>query len=133
MCAVLADTGPLYAALDRDDAYHRRARRELKQLAQEKRNVIVSCPTLLEAHRLVLRRLGQELGSAWLDDVLKIGSLTNPSLEDYWEGVMRLSALPDQSITQCDATLAALASRLGMEIWTYDHHFDVMRARVWRA
>ncbi len=131
--SVLADTGPLYAALDRDDVHHRRARRELKQLAQEKRDVIVACPTLLEAHRLVLRRLGQELASAWLDDVLKTGSLTNPSLEDYWEGVMRLSALPDQSITLFDATLAALASRLGTEIWTYDHHFDVMRARVWRA
>jgi predicted nucleic acid-binding protein len=131
--SVLADTGPLYAALDRDDAYHHRARREIKQFAQEKRNVVVASPTLLEAHRLVLRRLGQELASAWLDEVLKTGSLINPSLEDYWEGVMRLSALPDQSITLFDATLAALASRLGMEIWTYDHHFDVMRARVWRA
>ncbi len=131
--AVLADTGPLYAALDRDDAYHQRARRDLTQLAREKRNVVVACPVLLEAHRLVLRRLGQEAASAWLDEVLTTGSSTNPTLEDYLEGVRRLSALPDQAITLFDAALAALASRLRLEIWTYDHHFDVMRARVWRA
>jgi hypothetical protein len=23
-------------------------------------------------------------------------------------------------------------SRLGIEVWTYDHHFDVMHAAVWR-
>jgi len=45
---------------------------------------------------------------------------------------MMLSSLPDQSITLFDATLAALASRLKMEVWTYDHHFDAMRVKVWR-
>ena len=45
---------------------------------------------------------------------------------------MRLSALADQPITLFDATLAALASRMKVEIWTYDHHFDLMRAKVWR-
>jgi len=133
MRTVLADTGPLYAALDHDDAHHRRARSELRRLVREKCNVIIAGPTLLEAHCLVLRRLGREAASAWLDEVLRTGSLANPSVEDYFEGVMKLSALPDQSITLFDATLAALASRLKIEIWTYDHHFDIMRARVWRA
>jgi len=130
--AVLADTGPLYAAIDRDDADHRRARSELVRLAREKRNVIVPCPALLEAHRLVMRRLGNQVASSWLDEVLRTGSLVNPSLEDYLEGVRRLSVLPDQTITLFDATLAALAGRLKMQVWTYDHHFDVMRADVWR-
>ncbi len=35
-------------------------------------------------------------------------------------------------ITLVDATVAALALRLGLEVWTYDHHFDVMRVPVWR-
>jgi len=30
------------------------------------------------------------------------------------------------------ATLAALSARLNAPIWTYDHHFDVMRVKVWR-
>jgi hypothetical protein len=28
--------------------------------------------------------------------------------------------------------VATLAGRLGLEVWTYDHHFDVMRVAVWR-
>ena len=43
---VLADTGPLYAAVDPDDEYHARAQRELKRLAREKREVVLACPTL---------------------------------------------------------------------------------------
>lgn len=132
MRMVLADTGPLYAAIDQDDAHHARARNELKRLAREKRDVMVAYPTLLEAHRLVLQRLGRKAASTWLDEVLKTAALANPSAEDYLDGVMRLSALSDQSITLFDATLAALASRLKLEIWTYDHHFDAMRAKVWR-
>jgi predicted nucleic acid-binding protein len=43
-----------------------------------------------------------------------------------------VEALPDQSITLVDATLAALATRMGLDVWTYDHHFDVMRVGIWR-
>jgi predicted nucleic acid-binding protein len=31
-----------------------------------------------------------------------------------------------------DATVAVLAQRTGSQVWTYDHHFDVMRVPVWR-
>ncbi|MGC2112356.1 MAG: PIN domain-containing protein [Candidatus Korobacteraceae bacterium] len=130
--SVLADTGPLYAAVDPDDIHHRRAHDDLKRLAREKRAVIVPYPTLLEAHSLVMRRLGRATASVWLDEILKSSAPANPSAEDYSDGVMRLAALPDQAITLCDATLAALGARLKIEIWTYDHHFDVMRAKVWR-
>ena len=52
--AILADTGPLYAAADPDDAHHERAQRELERLAREKREVVLAYPTLLEAYTLVL-------------------------------------------------------------------------------
>lgn len=129
---VLADTGPLYAAIDPDDAHHARAQRELKRLAHDEREVIVAYPTLLEAYTLVLYRLGIQSASAWLNDILNGAALINPTPEDYHEAVTKLLALPDQAITLFDATAAVLASRLGMEVWTYDHHFDVMRAPVWR-
>ena len=57
---VLADTGPLYAAVDPDDAYHARAHRELKRLVHDKCEVVVAYPTLLEAYTLVLYRLGMQ-------------------------------------------------------------------------
>ncbi len=130
--AVLADSGPLYAAIDPNDVHHQRAQRELKRLSRGRRYVIVTYPILLEAHALVLRRMGSKAASAWLDEILKSGAPESPSVEDYLDGVMTLSALPDQSITLFDATLAAMGTRLRMEIWTYDHHFNIMRSEVWR-
>lgn len=59
-------------------------------------------------------------------------SLINPSAEDYRHAVAKVQSLKDQSITLFDALVAALAGRLGLEVWTYDHHFDVMRVALWR-
>jgi len=130
--AVLVDTGPLYAAADPDDAHHSRAQRELKRLAQEKREVVVAYPTLLEAYTLILHRLGIQAALNWLNEVLNGALLLNPTPQDYHEAVSKLVAFPDQPVTLFDVTAAVLASRLGIEVWTYDHHFDVMRAAVWR-
>ena len=130
--AVLADTGPLYAAVDPDDKHHARAQRELKRLAREKREVVLAYPTLLEAYTLLLYRLGNPVASGWLKDTLGGAALINPTPEDYREAASKLAGLSDQPITLFDATVAVLAARLQMEVWTYDHHFDLMNASVWR-
>lgn len=57
---VIADTGPLYAATDRDDQHHLRAQRELERLTREKHELVIAYPTLLEGYTLVLYRLGKE-------------------------------------------------------------------------
>ena len=128
---MLADTGPLYAATDPDDGHHKRARRELRKLADENREIMVAYPTLLEAYTLVRFRLGESAALQWLDDMAG-AALVNPSAEDYRHAVVKVQSLKDQSITLFDATVAALAGRLCLEVWTYDHHFDVMRIAVWR-
>ena len=129
--AVLADTGPLYAATDPDDAHHKRSRRELRRLADENYEIIVAYPTLLEAYTLVLFRLGETAAMRWLEEMAG-AALVNPSADDYRQAVVRVQSLKDQSITLFDALVASLAGRLGVEVWTYDHHFDVMRVAVWR-
>ncbi len=130
--AVLADTGPLYAAVDSHDEHHHRAVRELQNLASARRDVVTAFPTLLEAYSLVLLRLGPQIASGWLAEMTET-PLLNPTVEDYQLAFGRLRLLPDQEITLFDATLAALATRLKLEVWTYDHHFDVMRVPVWRG
>jgi predicted nucleic acid-binding protein len=129
--SVLADTGPLYAAADPDDAHHKRARRELSRLAAGHQEVIVAYPTLLEAYTLVLFRLGESAALGWLEEMAG-AALVNPSAEDYRQAVAKVQSLKDQPITLFDALVATLARRLGLEVWTYDHHFDVMRVAVWR-
>jgi predicted nucleic acid-binding protein len=81
----------------------------------------------------VLRRLGKKTAANWLNDVLTGTALLNPTPEDYHAAIKRVLAFPDQPITLFDATLAVMSRRLDVEIWTYDHHFDIMQAAVWRG
>lgn len=129
--AVLADIGPLYAAVDPHDARHKQAVRELSKLEDEKHQVVLAYPTLLEAHTMVLYRLGKNVASTWLGEIGE-AMMINPTPEDYRDAFARVRALGDQDITLFDATVAGLAIRMGLKVWTYDHHFDVMRVPVWR-
>lgn len=129
--AVLADTGPLYAANDEQDEHHERALRDLRRLALQKREVIILYPTLLECFSLLLFRLGHSAATGWLNEI-SAATFLNPQPEDYRNAFARVRGLPDQRITLVDATPAALATRIEVEVWTYDHHFDVMRTPVWR-
>lgn len=132
MKAVLADTGPLYALADPDDRHHLRAHDEARRLEEEGSNVLLAYPTLLEAHALVLRRLGLAAARPWMRATLRGCGLLNPTAEHYLEATDRASKFRDQPITLFDAVLACLSRNLGIPVWTYDHHFDVMRTRVWR-
>jgi predicted nucleic acid-binding protein len=129
--AVLADAGPLYAAADQSDEYHQRALRELEELTRKRREVLVAYPTLLETYSLVVLRMGTNGGHKWLTYMTN-AVLVNPTPEDYRQASARVRAFPDQRLSLFDATVAAIATRLGVEVWTYDHHFDVMRVPVWR-
>jgi predicted nucleic acid-binding protein len=129
--AVLADTGPLYAATDPSDAHHRRALSELQRLARNRREVLVPSPILLEAYSLVRRRFDPNIAFGWLTEIDK-ATLVNPTPEDYRQAMAKVQTYVDQPITLFDATLAVLALRMGLQVWTYDHHFDVMRVPIWR-
>lgn len=52
---VLADAGPLYAALDPSDQYHERAVSEGEKLVEAGYGVAVAYPTLQEVHFMLIR------------------------------------------------------------------------------
>lgn len=130
--ALLADTGPLYAAVDRDDQYHARAQEELARLERAGLTVVVAYATLGESYTLILQRLGLHVAHHWLGEVVSGAHLVNPSADDYAAAAARVQAYANQPLTLFDAVLAILSARLEWPIWTYDHHFDLMRASVWR-
>ena len=109
--AVLADTGPLYAAADPDDAHHKRSRRELRRLGDENHEIMVAYPTLLEAYTLVLFRLGEAGGLALAGRYG--GRCPGQSQRGGLSAcVVRVQSLKDQSITLFDA----LVGHSGWEI-----------------
>lgn len=94
--------------------------------------VTVLTSNLLEGYSLVLYRRGIQAAQRWSAEVEASASLLNPTADDYSEAVRLLSGYPDQPISLFDALLAAVARRLGLAVWTFDHQFDVMRVEVWR-
>ena len=132
MRSVLADTGPLYALVDPDDQHHERAERELSRLSAEGRILVCAFPILMECYTLVLRRLGVRVAQRWWNEISEGVGLVSPGREDYLEAGRRAGRYRDQGITLFDALSAVLAEELEAPIWTFDHHFDAMRAVVWR-
>lgn len=132
MRAVLADAGPLYAIADESDALHERATQELRHLELDACGVLVAYPTLLETYSLVLYRMGNKAAAKWLTYVGDAIFL-NATPEDFRQALVRVRSVGDQRITLFDATLAELATRLRLEVWTYNHHFGAMRIPVWRG
>ncbi len=128
--AVLADTGPLYAAVDPHDARHKQALRELGKLAHEKHQVVVAYPTLLEAYTMVLHGLGRSVASVWLSELGKI-AMINPTPEDYRAAFTRVRALGDK--TSLYSTRPSRPWPFGWQ-WKYGPTiiFDVMKVPVWR-
>ena len=131
--AVLADTGPLYAAVDPGDDNFGQAREELDRLGLERLSVAVSFPVLCESYSLVLYRLGTRRAQVWLGEIRDQASLVNPSPGDYEAAADLISGYPDQRLSLFDAVTTVLSARLGLPVWTYDHHFDVMQTNVWRS
>ncbi len=132
MRTVIADTGPLYAAIDPDDQYHQQAQADLNQLQQENLGVIVTYPTLLEAYTLVLYRLGNETARVFLQQIFAGVELINPTVDDYLAATELVENFPDQRITLFDGLTAIISNRLSLPVWSYDYHFDVMLVSVWR-
>ncbi len=126
------DTGPLYALRDLSDSRHERAREELEHLRAQRLRLVVPFPTLIESHALVQRKLGLAQAGSFLRHLVRTAVLLTPTEEDYRGAIRRVSRYPDQDISLTDAVNVEIGARLEVPVWTYDHHFDVMGARVWR-
>jgi predicted nucleic acid-binding protein len=130
--AVLADSGPLYASTDPDDSHHSQAHQELARLRSDNVSVLVPFPILFESYTLIFRRLGSHVAHRWLNEIAYGATLINPTQQDCTRAIDMVRLYRDQSFTLFDALLAVISPRLNAPIWTFDRHFDVMRASVWR-
>jgi len=130
--AILADTTPLYGAIDTSDQFHARAQAEIQRIAKEKLIVVVSFPVYIETYSLLLYRLGFEQANRFSQNCLESANLLNPTEEQYLKAIKKVQQFLDQTITIVDALTAILADELNIPVWTYDYHFNVMKISVWR-
>jgi predicted nucleic acid-binding protein len=132
MPAVIADTGPLYAAVDPDDLCHRRSRADLQRLAGEGIGVTVVGSTLLECYTLIVQRLGPTVAHRWLSEVEEGATIVQPTLDDLTAAAHLVRRFGDPPLTMFDTVLAVVSLHLELPVWTFDHRFEGMHVPVWR-
>jgi hypothetical protein len=127
--ALILDTGPLYAALDRADRDHARCRRLMEETAEA---LVVPVPVLPELDYLVSERMGAGPMLAFLRDVQR-GAFEVEDLipEDYVRVREVMDRYADQDVGFVDAAVLAVVERLDeRKLATLDRrHFSVLRPR----
>lgn len=127
--ALVLDTGPLYATLDRTDAQYRRC---LDLLQDTVEPLVIPAPVLIEVDWLVHTRLHAGVFLALLDDIIA-GAYHVEELhpEDYRRIRELINRYADADIGFVDAAVLAVVERLNEpKLATLDHrHFGVLRPR----
>ena len=131
--ALILDTGPLYASLDRRDRDHRRCR-ELIESTEEA--LVVPSPVLPEVDYLVSERMGPGPMLALLRDV-EAGAyvVENLATADYPRVRELMDRYADQDLGFVDAAVVTVVERMNEhKVATLDHrHFSVVRPRHIKA
>lgn len=127
--ALILDTGPLYASLDRSDDDHDRCR-SLIEVADEP--LVIPAPVLVELDYLIHRSMHGGVFVAFLDDIER-GAYEVSDLAplDYRRVRELCDRYADSDIGFVDAAVLAVVERLDEpKLATLDHrHFGVLRPR----
>lgn len=127
--ALVLDTGPLYASLDRRDAAHAVSRHLIESAAER---LIIPAPVLVEVDYWVRKWLHPGILVALLDDI-ENGAYNVEALKDEDYGRVRdvCRQYADANIGFVDAAVLAVVERLGeQKLATLDRrHFGLLRPR----
>lgn len=127
--ALILDTGPLYASLDRSDADHPRCR-DLIEAAQEP--LLIPAPVLVEVDYLIHRSLHPGVLVALLADIDSGAyGVADLAPADYRRIRELCDRYADADIGFVDAAVLAVVERLDEpKLLTLDHrHFRTLRPR----
>ena len=125
--ALVVDTGPLYAALDRGDSSHESCRDLLHQF---RRDLLIPAPVLVEVDQLAYSRRREREFNLLLADIVDGAYDIEDLLPQDYERVHDLMLrYADASIGFVDAAVLAVVERLGeTTLATLDRrHFGLMR------
>lgn len=122
MAQLLVDTSAVYALIDRDDAYHRKAVSLLRSLPRRGLNPLLTNFIVAESHALLLSRLGAEVARDWL--LRQIWPVERVTPQDEARAREIIQKYIDKTFSYTDATSFATMERLGIkEAFAFDPHF----------
>ncbi|MDP7105078.1 MAG: PIN domain-containing protein [SAR202 cluster bacterium] len=127
--ALILDTGPVYALLDRDDLDHAVSRQLIESAVEP---LVIPAPVLVEVDYLVRIRLHAGVMISFLDDVVENAySIEELRAEDYRRVRELCDLYSDSDIGFVDAAVLAVVERLNEpKLATLDHrHFGMLRPR----
>lgn len=127
--ALILDTGPLYASLDRDDADHVACRRLIEASTEE---LLIPAPVLVEVDYWIHTRMHVGVLLALLDDIAAGAyQLEHPTESDVRRVRELCDRYADADIGFVDACVFAIVERRGEDkVATLDRrHFHLLRPR----
>ncbi len=127
--ALILDTGPLFAAMDRSDADHDRCASLLEGTNEP---IVIPAPVVVEVDWLSARRLHVDAFLSLLDDILdKRLAVEDLRIADYARSRELVDRYRDLPLGFVDAAVISIVERLGeAKLATLDHrHFAVVRPR----
>ncbi|TDC25700.1 PIN domain-containing protein [Streptomyces sp. 8K308] len=133
MTALIVDAGPLYALLDRRDAWHTRS---VRLLESHPSPLVVPTLLIAEVAHLAERRLGSRAELLLAQDLAEGSLVADPVHPDDWLRIAEITAqYVDLPLGMVDASVIACAERHGAtEVATVDRkHFTVVRPRHTRS
>lgn len=120
--AVLWDSSAILALLDADDADHSRAVAIARRIAAEGRPSLVTNYIEVEAHALLLRKLGRLMARNWLLTAALPVARVLPEEEERARALLATRSDKDWSL--CDAiSFTVIEAREISTAFTFDRHF----------
>ena len=127
--ALIVDTGPLLASMDRTDRDHSACRALLESASEP---LVIPGPFLVEIDYWIHQKLYPAVFVALLDNIMRGGfSVEETRAEDYPRIRELCERYADADIGFVDASVLAIVERLGEpKLATLDHrHFAMLRPR----
>lgn len=129
--AVLLDSSAILALADASDGKHKVAVRVATQLGKAGLGVFITPAIELEAHALLLRKVGRAVAREWL---LRSGlDVIRPTGAEEDRARAMIATREDKDWSLCDAvSFAVIIGRKAAGAFSFDHHFrQAGRFRVW--
>lgn len=126
---VFIDTSAFYAAVDRDDRWHRAAVEGFLGLVRERRPVHTTNLIVAETYVLLLTRLNRSVATQWLHAVDM--PIRFQLQEDHHRVKNLLSRQPGLALSYADALSFLTMDDLGIrQAFTFDRHFQAYGLEV---